>query len=189
MGYLLGAFGKQMAGSRYRSIQARMMKVQSRARRVSRDIDRVNKMIDRYEKSAKNSIQMQVNATNMMTQQRLLQSVMGKWSGTTNTDSLTPEQQAAYNKDYSNYQQQLSQAQAMTSFQQAASQQQIEDYVNYLKDNMLEPLKDEEDLLQSEKDTLETEIQLAKNDYDACKQMEKDAAQSFFKPEYTGGGN
>ena len=31
----------------------------------------------------------------------------------------------------------------------------------------LEPLKDEEELLQSEKDSLESEMQIAKNDYDA----------------------
>ena len=52
---------------------------------------------------------------------------------------------------------------------------------------MLEPLKDEEELLQTEKDSLESQLQIAKGDYESCKQMEQDGAK-MLKPDYTGGG-
>ena len=51
---------------------------------------------------------------------------------------------------------------------------------------MLEPLKDEEDSLQLEKDTLESQIQVAKADYEACQKMEQ-ADVKMLTPNYTGG--
>ena len=58
-----------------------------------------------------------------------------------------------------------------------------EKYDNY-KEMMLEPLKAEEEELQTEKDTLESQVQVAKEDYEACKKMEQDGAKTF-APQYT----
>ncbi|MBR1460349.1 hypothetical protein IJ596_01780 [bacterium] len=191
MGYLLGAFGKQMAGSRYRSIQARMMKIQSRARKASRDVKRMEDMITRQEKAALNNLTLQSNIGQSMAQQSLLQStgameamqIVGGMNGSS-TDGLSAEQKKAL----ADYQMGMSNIKTNSEQWAAMSKMQIEDYFQQMRDQMLEPLKDEEELLQTEKDALESELQIAKNDYDACKQMEKDGAQ-MLKPEYTAGGN
>ena len=69
----------------------------------------------------------------------------------------------------------------------AYTKQQIQDYFEQLRDMQLEPLKDEEDLLQSEKDSLESQLQTAKADYDACQKMEQQDVK-MLTPNYTAGG-
>ena len=64
--------------------------------------------------------------------------------------------------------------------------EEIENYIEQMRDQMLEPLKDEEDSLQLEKDTLESQIQVAKADYEACQKMEQ-ADVKMLTPNYTGG--
>ena len=56
MGFLLGAYGKLMAGKRLRALQARMMSVQSRLRRATRDIEQMEKYWTRIEKDNKNAM-------------------------------------------------------------------------------------------------------------------------------------
>lgn len=68
----------------------------------------------------------------------------------------------------------------------AIMKQQIEEQYEYMRDTMLEPLKDEEDSLQLEKDTLESQIQVAKADYETCQKMEQ-ADVKMLTPNYTGG--
>ena len=74
----------------------------------------------------------------------------------------------------------------MNDMMLAQQKQQIEDYFDNLKETQLEPLRDEEELLQSEKDSLESQIKIATQDYEACKEMEKDGAKQM-KPDFTGG--
>ena len=189
MGFLLGAFGKQMAGSNYRSIQAKLMKIQSRARKAARDVKNMEDMIERQGKSYKNYLTMQ----SQMSQQAISQSLMQTthladyMNGSVDMANMTDEQKQAYTNASSAYQQSMTQAQAQISMQNAYNQQQLEDYIQNLKDCMLEPLKDEEELLQTEKDSLESQLQIAKGDYESCKQMEQDGAK-MLKPDYTGGG-
>ena len=54
-----------------------------------------------------------------------------------------------------------------------------------MNDMLLEPLKMEEDSLQTEKDSLESQIQIAQADYEACKKMEQADAKNL-APNYTG---
>ena len=56
-----------------------------------------------------------------------------------------------------------------------------------MNDLMLEPLKMEEDSLQTEKDSLESQLQIAQQDYEACKKMEQADAKNL-APNYTGQG-
>ena len=181
MGFLLGAYGKLAAGQRYRSIQAKLMKIQSRLRRASRDVANMEKLIDRQEKSMLNSLTAQQNtAYNMayagLAQERGIQDLL-------NSSNLSSTDQAAL----SNFQSTMAQVKAQQETQAAVSKQQIQDYFEQMREQQLEPLKDEEDLLQTEKDSLETQLQTAKNDYEACKQMEKEDAK-MLKPDYTGSG-
>lgn len=189
MGFLLGAFGKQMAGSNYRSLQAKLMKIQSRARKATRDVQRMNDMIDRQAKSYKNYLTMQSQMAQQAMSQSLMQNthLIDYMNGSIDLQNMTEEQKNAYTAASGAYQQGMTQAQATLSATTAYNQQQIEDYVQNLKDCMLEPLKDEEELLQSEKDSLESQLAIAKQDYESCKQMEQDGAK-MLKPDYTGGG-
>ena len=62
----------------------------------------------------------------------------------------------------------------------------IEEKYENMNDMLLEPLKQEEESLATEKDSLESQLELAKADYEACKQMEKADAKNL-QPNYTGG--
>lgn len=64
---------------------------------------------------------------------------------------------------------------------------QIEEKYENMNDFLLEPLKQESDSLQTEKDSLESQIQIAQADYDACKKMESSDAKNL-APNYTGQG-
>ena len=128
MGFLLGAFGKQMAGSNYRSIQAKLMKIQSRARKATRDVKRMEDMINRQAQMYKNSLQLQSQYTNLAASQSLMASCLGDLA-TKDYNTLSEDEKKTYQEGYTRYSQAMSQAQAQTSYMQAASQQQIEDYI------------------------------------------------------------
>ncbi|MBD5402700.1 hypothetical protein HDR58_07880 [bacterium] len=189
MGFMLGAFGKLNAGKYYRSLQSRMMKIQSNARRATRDVEKMTKMLDAQEKRALNSLSSMSSGMYMATQQSLMMStglgaLQQQWAQ--NGGQLDEESMKAYNEKSSMVTQQLSQMKAMNEQMVSNQKQQIQDYFEYMRETQLEPLKDEEERLQTEKDSLESQIQLAKADYDACKQMEKTDAE-MLKPQYTAG--
>ncbi|MBP3821263.1 hypothetical protein J6G99_06430 [bacterium] len=190
MGFLLGAYGKLAAGSRYRSLQARMMRIQSRLRRASRDVANMEKMIDRETKRAQNAITMQAAnakqlAMNNLTATAGMQEVLNKIGGYTQNGNLQELSQQERTL-YAGYQQGVQSIQAMSEMSAAQMKQQVEDMAEQMREQMLEPLKQEEDSLQLEKDSLETQLETAKLDYEACKKMEQTDAQ-MFKPDYTGG--
>ena len=189
MGFLLGAFGKLAAGSRYRSLQARLMRVQSRLRRATRDVADMERMLDRQKKAELNSLTLSSNTMKELAQSTLygscgMAAIMGKLGnvGAIDTSGLSAEEKLSLNQ----YQQGMQQASYNTEQYVAMMKQQIEDKYEYLHDTQLEPLKDEEDSLQLEKDTLESQLQIAKADYKACQKMEQADAQ-MMKPNYTGG--
>ena len=193
MGFLLGAFGKLAAGQRYRSLQARMMRIQSRLRRATRDAADMEKMINRQEKAALNSLTAQSNAAMNLAKSGLMSSIFGVGNAAAimtkvqNGSQLSTEESNSYSALMSQYNQQVSNMSATCETSAAMQKQQIQDYFEQLRDMQLEPLKDEEDLLQSEKDSLETQIKTAESDYKACQDMEKNDAK-MLAPSYTAGG-
>ncbi len=191
MGFLLGAFGKLSAGSRLRQLQARMMRIQSRARRVTRDVAKMEKMIDRQEKYELNSLKTMSNSSINMMQNSITMGAYGRISDIVgkmqNGTQLTTEEQSQYSNIMAMANQQISTQKAFAETQMAEMQQQIQDKYESMREAMLEPLKDEEELLQTEKDSLESQIQIADADYKACKEMEKADAKNL-APNYTGQG-
>ena len=187
MGFLLGAFGKQAAGSRYRSLQAQMMRIQSKLRRASNQTARMQHTLEQQKKADLNALtygKMIAEAGIEKFIDLNYSDVKNLFAGMgTDTSTLTPEMKERYGE----YQQTMSSMKSMTEMQTAQAKQQIEDKYDMLNDIMLEPLKMEEEYLQSEKDLLETQVQIAKADYDACKEMEKEGAKEM-KPNYTAGG-
>ncbi len=191
MGFLLGAFGKLAAGSRVRSLQAKMMRIQSRLRRATRDAADMEKMINRQEKAALNSLTCQSSMAMNMAKQGLMSSIFG--SGTAaalmakvnSGTQLTTDENTSYQNLMTQFNQMSTNMSATCETSAAMQKQQIQDYFEQMRELQLEPLKDEEELLQSEKDSLESQIQVAQADYEACKKMEQADAKNL-APSYTG---
>lgn len=191
MGFLLGAFGKLSAGRRMRQLQARMTRVQSRARRVTRDVEKMEKLLQRQEKRELSILTTTNNSMYMMAQDQMLNTniqgfgtlreLQGQWaSGTISQEALS-----AMTAAQGQMGQMLSQSKVQNDAVVAQLKQQIEDKYELMREQMLEPLKDEEESLQTEKDSLESQYEIAKNDYEACKKMEAADAKNL-APNYTG---
>lgn len=203
MGFLLGAYGKLMAGQRVRQLQARMMSVQSQLRRATRDVQNMEKMINAQQKQRLNEIRVygtmenygaQIGTQNSLG--TLRQSIFGEWANLDykGMQALSPEDQKKYTAMQSEYQVQASlmnnqfaSYQQMNQMTMQQMQTQVENEIEMMKELQLQPLKDFEEDLQLEKESLESQIQIANNDYEACKEMEKAGAKNMV-PQYTGQG-
>ena len=186
MGVLLGAFGKLQQGSYYRGIQAKLMNVQSRLRKATRQVSRVEQQISRLEKSGTNSLRIQQQAL-LMNGMASLKASSGLAALEAKGANMTAEEKQQYATAQSTYSSMMSELQANVQMQVSVAQEQLEQQIQMLRDTQLEAAKDEEDNLGTEKDSLESQMQQAKADYDACKQMER-ADADMFKPTYTAGG-
>ncbi len=200
MGFLLGMYGKLMAGKRVRELQARMMNVQSQLRRATRDVANMEKYLNQQQRMMKTDLQSKMYSTMMGMSGSMQTSVFDALKTTGafskaqlealkggNLKGLSSEQLSLYNSESQKistqfqYQQQTLQSNLMQ--QQSMMENNFEAY----KEMMLEPLKDTEEDLQTEKDSLESQIQLAQQDYEACKEMEKAGVKNL-TPQYTGQG-
>ena len=167
------------AGRRVRDLQARMMRVQTKMRRATRNIEKMSKSLEAQKKAELNGA--------IMFQQGLrgrAQELLGP-PPTAGTDpvGMTTDQQ----QKLSAYQYQSSMMNSNIETYSTFMKQQIEEKYEALNDLWLEPLKMEEDSLQTEKDSLESQLQIAQADYEACKKMEQADAKNL-APNYTGQG-
>lgn len=189
MGFLLGAFGKLAAGRRVRDLQARMMRVQSRMRRATRQIESVSKMLETQKKAELNSLSVMSNCANMampgLFQQQYGPELYAKFMGMGGQQGGLTD--PAEIQKYGEFQMAQSQFKSRNELMITQMKQQIEEKYENLNDALLEPLKMEEDSLQTEKDSLESQIQIAQQDYEACKKMESADAKNL-APNYTGQG-
>ena len=178
MGFLLGAFGKLMARRRVSDIQAKLMRVQSRHRIATRNVDRVTKSLKLMKDAEINGLNMQnmalkqANALNLQSQYGVLNPLA--------TDADTQ-------KKLAEFQQIQARVNAQTEYYITDQKQQIEERYQMMEDTMLEPLKMESENLECEKDTLESQLKIAEQDYEACKKME-DAGAKNLAPQYTSQG-
>ncbi len=198
MGFLLGAYGKLMAGKRVRQLQARMMSVQSQLRRATRDIENMERSLNQQEKNLKYMNQSWMSNMMLGMSGGLQSSIFGAlqkqfgnnlpMNGNSIDYSQLTSEQASYMSSIT--QQMTTQFQYQQQAMQSALMQQnsmIENNFETYKELQLQPLKDLEEDLQLEKDSLESQIQLAQQDYEACKEMEK-AGSKNLAPQYTGQG-
>lgn len=188
MGFLLGAFGKQMAGTRYRTLQARLMHISSRARRVHNQLDRMQKSIEREKKAQLNALSAQNAMANATATQQLQNAIQGilPQLGITDIKSMSSEDQTKYNTLYTNANTAYQTSKAQMDMQIAQEKQRIEQEYDEYQEYLIEPLKMEEEDLQTEKERLEAQVTLAKQDYEACQKMEQ-ADAKMLQPNYTGG--
>ena len=173
MGFLNGAYGKLMAGKLVRDLQYQMTSVQSRLRRVTREIGQKEKMYQAQERNMKQAMQSQ------------MQAAMWGYMGISPMDmrGLDPAtaQQLFGNVDSTKY----SFAMQMVQTQYATAQNVYQQMFEMQREADLQALKDLEEDLQTEKDNLESRLQIAKQEYDAKKEEEKDGAKGL-QPNYTG---
>ena len=175
MGFLSGAYGKLMAGKLVRELQYQMTSVQSRLRRTTRQIGDMEKMFSAQERNLKATMQgqMQNSVFGIMPMELLSQ-----YGGQNGVQGQTD---------------QYSQFQAYMQNQQAVQQRFMiaqnlwQDIFEMRREAQLQPLKDLEDSLQTEKDNLESRLKIAQAEYDAKKEEEKSGVKGM-TPDYTGQG-
>lgn len=176
MGFLNGAYGKLMAGKLVRDLQYQMTGIQSQLRRVTRQVGDMEKMFTQQERNMKAQMQSQM--------QMAMLGYVGMQPGT-NFGQFTPDMAMnAFSGMDSNQYAQYSQ---MVQMKYAQSNAIWQNMFEMQREAMLQPLKDLEDDLQTQKDNLESRIKIAQAEYDAKKDEEKQGAQSL-KPDYTGQG-
>ena len=193
MGFLMGAYGKLMAGQRMRSIQFQLTTVQSRLRRITREIGDKEKMYQSQERNMKTMMQAQMRNSTLQGLKNLANTnpelagiaglygenmLFGNGVANAQTTKFDTATMTAFSTAYANIQQEA-QMQYMLSnnmWQETFEMQKTAD---------LQALKDVEEDLQIEKDNLESQLKIAQADYEANKEMEKQGAQNL-KPDYTG---
>ena len=173
MGFLSGAYGKLMAGKLVRDLQYQMTSVQSRLRRVTRQVGDMEKMFQAQERNLKSAMMGQMNYV-----------TMGAMRGfELNPDPNNPlgSMSNLSADDYTKFTAIQQQVQMQYSMAQSMWQNMFE----MQRESMLQPLKDMEDSLQTEKDNLESRLKIAQAEYDAKKEEEK-AGVKGLTPDYTG---
>lgn len=177
MGFLMGAYGKLMAGKYLRNLQFEQMQVVSKLRRVTKQFQTMQKMFDSQKRNIQNQMQAQYST---YMQQLMVNSGMGdSYYGYMNgqaTGGMSRDALTQYNARQMQMQTQY--AEAQNFFQNMFEMQQ---------ESMLQPIKDLEEDLQTRKDSLDSQIKIAQQEYEAYKEEEKAGAQSM-KPDMTGQG-
>ena len=180
MGFLMGAYGKLMAGKYLRNLQYEQTQILSKQRRVTKQIATMQKMFDSQKRNISN--QMQSQYSNYMQQLMVgsgMAGVLGSFIGTDDSSSSGGLSQKAY--------QEYNAKQMAMQMQYAQAKSYFENMFEMQKESMLQPLKDLEEDLQTRKDSLDSQIKIAQQEYEAYKEEEKAGAQSL-KPDMTGQG-
>ena len=172
MGYLSGAYGKLMAGKMVRSIRYEMTRVQSQLRRITKEVGNMEKLFNAQERNIKAQMQAQMQGSIFGYAQELGINL--------NDPSAMRNVDQDYLMMYNSFQQQQQQQFAM-------AQSTWQNTFEMMREAMLQPLKDTEEQLETEKDNLESRLKLAQAEYDAKKEEEKAGAKNI-APDYTGQG-
>jgi hypothetical protein len=206
MGFLTGAYGKLMAGRHYRQLQNRLTDVMRQLRHATRDAGNMEKSLQKQQRMAENGMRQQAAGQqqyygSVFSQMQM--GVMQKYGG-----GIDPQQMAkiidggdkaaitaAYQASQANpmmqnmqnwINQQQSMYQQQAQMQVQTQQANIQNEFEMMREMMLQPLKDLEEDLTTEKESIESQLQIAKAEYDAKKQEEKEDAKNL-APSYTAG--
>lgn len=177
MGFLMGAYGKLMAGKYLRNLQFEQMQIQSQLRRVTKQFQTMQKMFDSQKRNISNQLQAQYSNYSMglMSGLGMDKTANGFLNGQAN-GGVDQSTMYAYN-----------QRQMQMQMQYAQAKNYYENMFEMKQESMLQPIKDLEEDLQVRLDSLKSQILIAENEYKAYQEEEKAGAQSI-KPEMTGQG-
>lgn len=192
MSFLLGAYGKLAAGRRMRDIQAKLMRVQSRLRRATRQSADMSKQIEAQKKMELNGLTLMQQYNNLAAPHLAASQIPGMdpnllamFSGGAGVSGFGGNMTEVQQQQFAEFNYQVNQLKMKNEAMIAQEKSRIEQYYENMTESMLEPLKQEEDMLQTEKDSLESQLQIAQADYKACQDMEKADAKNL-APNYTG---
>ena len=169
MGFLSGAYGKIMAGKLVRQLQWQLTSVTQRATRVTKQIGDMEKFFNSQERMYNTQMSTAFNGyRTQMLNEAYRQQAEGK-------DPAQVSQGYSY---------------GVYGLQQYMmfDQQMLAEQFDIMRDMQLEPLKALQEELETEKDNLESRLQLARGDYEAKKKEEQDGAKNMV-PDYTGQGS
>lgn len=212
MGFLTAAYGKLQAGSYVRQLQNELTQIQSQIRRATREATDMQNQINQQYRMQKNCMTSQAmmmqqgvqgNPT-AMTMRALLAGQIANYgkdkdgnpismgTSVTNPDGSTSFNLSEAGQQYysqlnyqnSNY---LQGANFQIQGQQQMNSSQLDDWKDMMEQMMLQPLKDLEDDLQTQKDSKESQLKIATEEYEA-KKKEEDEGAKMLKPDYTGQG-
>lgn len=177
MGFLMGAYGKLMAGKYLRNLQFEQMQIQSQLRRVTKQFQTMQKMFDSQKRNISNQLQARYSNYSMglMSGLGMDKTANGFLNGQAN-GGVDQSTMYAYN-----------QQQMQMQMQYAQAKNYYENMFEMKQESMLQPIKDLEEDLQVRLDSLKSQILIAENEYKAYQEEEKAGAQSI-KPEMTGQG-
>ena len=161
MGFLSGAYGKLMAGRLVRQLQWQLTSVTSRYNRVTKQIGDMEESLQRQERA--------YNMYNM----NVFNQIRAGMGSCVNQN---------YTNSYNNYLMGVQSLQMQMQMQQSMMAEQFD----MMRDAQLEPLKAIQEQLETQKDNLESRLELAKGQYEAKKKEEQDGAKNVV-PDYTGG--
>lgn len=181
MGFLTGAYGKLMAARHLREIQYQQADVQRRLRHVTREIADKDKMYQAQERNMRQSMQSQM--------QQCIMGAAYKAGLPIGNAMMGMNGMGAFGQDCSMFaamggfnQQQMQlysavQQQAQMQFMQAQTLWQ--NMFEMQRDADLQALKDLEADLQTEKESLDSQVKIAQNEYEMYKEQEKTGAKAF----------
>lgn len=182
MGFLMGAYGKLMAGKYLRNLQYELMNVTSQHRKVARQLGDMQKMMSSQKRNMQAMMQSQMQYGQMGLMAALFPGMAQ--NGMNPLGFVAMAQNGQFDQQsymyYTSQQQQMQQQFAMANSM-------WENMFEMQQESMLQPLKDLEEDLQIQKDNLESRIKVAETEYNAYKEEEKAGAQNL-KPEITGQG-
>ena len=182
MGFLMGAYGKLMAGKYLRNLQYELMNVTSQHRKVARQLGDMQKSMTSQKRSMQTMLQSQMQYGSMGLMSSLFPGMAQNGMNPMGLALMAQNGQFDQNSymQYTMLQQQMQQQFAMANSM-------WENVFEMQQESMLQPLKDLEEDLQTQKDNLESRIKVAETEYNAYKDEEKAGAQNL-KPEITGQG-
>lgn len=182
MGFLMGAYGKLMAGKYLRNLQYELMNVTSQHRKVARQLGDMQKMMSSQKRNMQAMMQSQMQYGQMGLMAALFPGMAQNGMNPLGFAAMAQNGQF----DQQSYMYYTSQQQQMQQ-QFAMANSMWENMFEMQQESMLQPLKDLEEDLQIQKDNLESRIKVAETEYNAYKEEEKAGAQNL-KPEITGQG-
>lgn len=181
MGFLTAAYGKLMAARHLREIQYQQADIQRRLRQVTREIGQKDKMYQAQERNMRQSMQSQMQQCIMGAAYQaglpIGNAMMGmNGMGAFGQDCSMFAAMGGFNQQqmqlYSAVQQQ-----AQMQFMQAQTLWQ--NMFEMQRDADLQALKDLEADLQTENESLNSQIKIAEEEYNMYKEQEKSGAKAF----------
>lgn len=177
MGFLMGAYGKLMAGKHLRELNYQQLQVTRQIRRVTKQVGEMEKMFTAQKRDMQNQMQAQYSnyMVNLYNGAGIPAAATGFTDGNIN-GGVDNNTYTAFNKQ---------QMQMQTQYAQAKNF--YENMFEMQQESMLQPLKDLEEDLQTRKENLDSQVKVAEQEYNSYKEMEKAGVQNI-KPEVTGQG-